>query len=148
MKSFFATTARLSLALWVGGGLFMGLVAAPAAFSAAASPEAAARVVGEMLSRWHWIAVLAPLVVLLAPTFRRRWPLALVVVAVVLANSQWMVDNRIQEVRASVEGSVSNLDKDDPVRRRFGALHGVSMTLLLGQLLCGAGVIASDRDRL
>lgn len=145
MKLHLATVARLSLAIWVGGGAFLAAVAAPAAFSAAGSPGEAARVVGEMLFRWHWISTLAPLLVLLSSRFRRRLPLALIIVAVVLANSQWMVDNRIQQIRASVEGSVSDLDRNDPVRRRFGALHGASMALLLGQLLCGAGVIATER---
>lgn len=135
--------ARSSYTIWIGGGVFLAFVAAPAAFSAAEGPETAAAVVGAMLSRWHWISVIAPLGVLLSARFRHKWPLVLIVVAVALANAQWLVDNRIHDLRASVAGSVSELDESDAVRRTFGALHGVSMTLMLGQLLCGAGVLVS-----
>ncbi len=140
------TLARLSLALWVGGGAFLAAIAAPAAFSAAGEPGTAAAVVGAMLSKWHWLSVIGPLLVLLSRRFRWKWPLALIVAAVVLANAQWMVDNRIHDVRASIAGSISDLDRSDPVRRHFGALHGVSMTLLLGQLLCGVAVVATERE--
>lgn len=144
VERFVTVLARLLLSVWLGGGLFLAFVAAPAAFSAASTRDSAATIVGTMLSRWHWIAVLAPLVMLLSGRFRRKWPLVLIVVAVVLANAQWLVDNRIQDLRASVEGSISELDETDSVRRRFGALHGVSMTLMLGQLLCGTGVLVGS----
>lgn len=146
MERVYGAIARLSAAVWVGGGLFFVAVAAPAAFSGSENPTFAARTVGEMLARWHGISVLCPLLILAGRSFRRRFPLILIVLAVVLANGQWRVDARIHQIRVSVEGPVSDLAPEDPMRRRFGALHGISMMLLVGQLVCGVGLIAGDRD--
>lgn len=55
--------ARFVHAIWLGSGIFL-ILAAQAAFRAAPNATAAADVVGAMLSRWHYIALAAPLALL------------------------------------------------------------------------------------
>jgi hypothetical protein len=43
--------------------------------------------------------------------------------------------------------AISTLDRNDPVRRRFGALHGASMLLLLLQTIAAAAVVAAREKR-
>lgn len=132
---------RLIAALWLGSAFFL-MLSAQAAFRAAGNTSIAADVVGAMLTRWHYIALAAPLA-LFALELRRARPLILVVlfVAIVLAATQSFVDLRIRSIRASSPVPISSLDRTDPVRRRFGALHGMSMALLLAQTIVAAGVV-------
>lgn len=136
-------TARLIAALWLGSAFFL-MLAASAAFRAAPNATAAADVVGAMLTRWHYIALAAPLA-LFALELRRGRPLmlSLLFFALVLAAAQGFVDLRIRNIRDSASISISELPREHPLRRRFGALHGVSMLLLAAQMLSAAVVVAS-----
>ena len=51
---------RLIAALWLGSAFFL-MLSASAAFRAAGNTSIAADVVGSMLTRWHYIALAAPL---------------------------------------------------------------------------------------
>jgi hypothetical protein len=64
-----------------------------------------------------------------------------------LAAAQALVDLRIRSIRAASVVPVSELRRDDPVRRRFGVLHGVSMILLLAQTLAAAAAVISRTER-
>jgi MbtH protein len=124
------------------------MLAASAAFRAAPNPTAAADVVGAMLARWHYIAVAAPLALFTLELGRaRRAVLIVLFAALVLAAAQAFVDLRIRAIRTSSPVSISSLDRDDPVRRRFGALHGASMLLLLLQTMAAALVVAAREKR-
>lgn len=138
---------RLIAALWLGSAFFL-MLSAQAAFRAAGNSSLAADVVGSMLTRWHYIALAAPLA-LFALELRRARPLILIVlfVAIVLAAGQSFVDLRIRSIRASSPVSISSLDRTDPVRRRFGALHGLSMMLLLAQTLIAATAVLAGSPR-
>jgi hypothetical protein len=138
---------RLIAALWLGSAVFL-MLSASAAFRAAGNSTTAADVVGAILTRWHYIALAAPLV-LFALELRRARPLILIVlfVAILLAASQSFVDLSIRAIRQSSPISMSALDKTDPVRRRFGALHGLSMVLLLTQAILAAGVVMAGSAR-
>ncbi len=133
---------RLIHAFWLGSGAFLIFVAAPAAFRSAGNPTAAASFVGAMLSRWHYIALAAPLI-LLALEWRRARVVVLSIIfaAVVLAAAQAMIDLRIRTVRAKSPIPISELSREDPIRRQFGLLHGVSSLLLLGQVVAAAAAI-------
>jgi hypothetical protein len=138
---------RLIAALWLGSAFFL-MLSASAAFRAAGNTSIAADVVGSMLTRWHYIALAAPLM-LFALELRRARPVILIVlfVAIVLAATQSFVDLRIRAIRQSSPVSISDLDRTDPVRRRFGALHGLSMVLLLSQTILAAAVVLAARER-
>jgi hypothetical protein len=134
--------ARLVSALWFGSGAFLLLVA-PAVFGAAKDPTIAANVVGAMLTRWHYIAVLGPLV-LIAFEWRRARAVMLCILfgAIILAASQALLDLRIRAIRSESRVPISALATDDPVRRHFGMLHGISSLLLIGQVLAAAVVVS------
>ncbi|MEA2568084.1 MAG: hypothetical protein QOI24_85 [Acidobacteriota bacterium] len=134
--------ARLIAALWFGAGAFI-LLSAAAVFRAAGTPAVAADVVGALLGRWHYIALGAP-VLLLAFEWRRARAsiIALLFAGVLFAATQIVVDLRIRMIRAESSTPISSLDRNDPVRRRFGVYHGVSSILLLLQVVTAAVNIA------
>jgi hypothetical protein len=136
---------RLIQALWLGSGIFLMLSAA-AAFSAASNTTDAANVVGAILTRWHYIALLAPLLLMFLE-WRRSRPVMLVIlfIAILLASFQALVDTRIRIMRAESFVPISSLPHDDPVRRQFGMLHGISQLFLLGQVIA-AGVAVATRE--
>jgi MbtH protein len=138
---------RLIAALWVGSGFFL-MLAASAAFRTAPNPTAAADIVGAMLARWHYIALAAPLA-LFAMGLRnaRRAMLITLFVAIVLASVQALVDLQIRSIRASSIVPISSLEREDPIRKRFGALHGVSMLLLVCQTVAAAAVVMSPSKK-
>lgn len=139
----------LVYALWLGGGVFLAFLAAPAAFSAASDRVAAANLVGAMLDRWHYIALLAPLVLLIAEwrtsRLARTRIVVLLALALVLASSQVFVDLRIRSMRFDSIISISDLPASSLTRREFGRLHGMSMGLMLAQLIAAAGAAAPMR---
>jgi hypothetical protein len=134
---------RLIRALWLGSGVFL-LLTANAAFNAAGTTTDAANVVGAVLTRWHYIALLAPLLLMFLE-WRRSRPIMLVIlfIAVMLASFQALLDTRIRMIRGSSYVPISSLPSDDPVRRQFGILHGMSSILLIGQVIAAAAVVAS-----
>jgi MbtH protein len=124
------------------------MLAASAAFRIAPSPAVAADVVGAMLARWHYIALAAPLLLFAIELRRvRRAVLIVLFTALVLAAAQALVDLRIRAIRTTAPVPVSSLDRNHPMRRQFGALHGASMLLLLLQTIAAAGVVAAREKR-
>jgi hypothetical protein len=137
---------HLVAALWFGGALFLIAIAAPAAFGTSPSVSTAANVIGAMLTRWHYIALTAPLI-LLALEWRRARTAAIAVLlaAILFAAAQALADTRLRAMRSSSVVPISALRQDDPVRRRFGLLHGVSSILFLLQVI-SAGVVVARTD--
>jgi hypothetical protein len=120
------------------------MLAASAAFRAAPNASTAADVVGAMLARWHYIALAAPSILFMLESSRvRRGVLLVIFTGLVLAAGQTVVDLRIRQIRFASAVPISDLDPADPVRRRFGALHGISMMLLLAQTIAAAVVVAA-----
>ncbi|HEV8660064.1 MAG TPA: DUF4149 domain-containing protein [Thermoanaerobaculia bacterium] len=139
--------ARLVHAIWLGSGLFLIAVAAPAAFRGAPNATIAADIVGVMLSRWHYIGLGAPLLLLFLDWRRGRvHVLAVVLVAILFAAAQAATDLRIRAVRAQSPVPISELSREDPVRRHFGRLHGISSLLLLMQVIAAGVALAMDRE--
>jgi len=137
------TVTRLIQALWLGSGVFLMLTAS-AAFNAASNTTDAANVVGAVLVRWHYIALLAPLLLMFLE-WRRGRPVMLVIlfVAVLFASVQGLLDTRIRMIRDRSAAPISSLSQDDPLRRQFGMLHGMSSMLLIGQVIAAAAVVAT-----
>lgn len=141
----------LVYAIWLGSGLFLAFMAAPAAFRAAGNPTVAANVVGAMLDRWHYVALLAPLALLIGEWRASKWAntrvALLLSLALLLASAEVFVDLRIRAMRVDAIIPISELPENNLVRREFGKLHGLSMSLLLAQLLAAAGAAAPGRKR-
>jgi hypothetical protein len=139
--------ARLVRALWLGSGAFLILTAA-AAFGAASNATDAANVVGAVLTRWHYIALFAPLLLLLLE-WRRSRPVMLILlfIAILLASSQALLDTRIRMMRLDSIVPISSLSPDDPLRRHFGFLHGMSSLFLIGQVIAAGIAVAMREER-
>jgi hypothetical protein len=89
-----------------------------------------------MLTRWHYIALAAPLLLLAIEWRRMRTGVIVIVFAAILfAAFEALIDIRLHAMRMSGD------------RRFFGMLHGISSLLLIGQVLCAAGAVAAiERD--
>ncbi len=129
--------------MWLGSAVFL-MLAASAAFRMSPNATVAADVVGAMLARWHYIALGGPLL-LFALELRHARKLVLIVlfIAIVIAAAQSLIDLRIRQMRRMSLTPISELNREDPFRRRFGMLHGISMMLLLAQTLAAVTVVAS-----
>ena len=139
--------ARFVHAIWLGSGLFLIAVAAPAAFKAAPNSTVAADLVGAMLARWHYIGLGAPLILLFLDWRRGRVAvLAIVFVAIVFAAGQVFCDLRIRAIRAKSPVPITELSREDPLRRQFGRLHGISTLLLMMQVVAAGAALAMDRE--
>jgi hypothetical protein len=133
--------------LWFGGGAFLLFAGVPAAFSAEPNTVMAANVVGAMLTRWHYLALLAPLI-LLALQWRQPsvWMVSVLFAALLFAAVEAMIDLRIRAMRYASPVPISSLSPQNPLRRRFLHMHGVSSLLLLAQIVL-AGTAAAGTER-
>lgn len=138
---------RLVQALWLGSGAFL-MISVAAAFGAASNTTDAANVVGAILTRWHYIALFAPLVLLFLE-WRRSRPVMLMIlfIAIFLASFQALLDTRIRVMRLDSIMPISSLPSGDPVRRHFGFLHGMSSLFLIGQIIAAGAAVATREDR-
>ena len=120
------------------------MLTASAAFSAASNPTDAANVVGAVLTRWHYVALFAPLLLLFLEWRRSRTVMLVILfIAVLLASFQALIDTRIRLIRADSFVPISSLPHDDPVRQRFGLLHGLSQLFLIGQVIAAGAAVAT-----
>ena len=130
--------------LWFGSAVFV-ILAALAAFRTLTTPTDAANVVGAVLTRWHYIALVCPLALVALEWRRSRAAiLGLLFFAILLASAQALVDTRIRAMRLESPVAISALPRDNPLRRRFGALHGFSSLLLVAQVAVAGASIALD----
>ena len=100
-----------------------------------------------MLGGWHYIAIALP-VILLALEWRRARALMVILLfaGIVFGATEIAVDLRIRAIREASIIPISSLSPTDPVRRRFGALHGISSILLLAQIVVAAGAVGADEN--
>ena len=135
---------RLIAAIWLGSGFFL-ILAASAAFRVAGDSFSAANFVGAMLGRWHYIALFAPVVLLIFEWQRQRNRMILLLfIAIIVAALQSMIDVRISAMRQQSIVPISSLDRNNPVRRQFGMLHGLSTLLLLVDVAAAAAIVALE----
>lgn len=134
---------RFALALWFGGGLAV-VLGTRAIFGAAETRRQGGHFSGAVLESFfplRWAAVALTAIAWLwprsAPTF---WATA----AALLTVLHGPLDARVRRLREELGGSTEGLGEGDPRRKRWGALHGASVLMLLGQLACGAaGLVAA-----
>ena len=140
---------RLILTLWLGSIFFFAAAVAPALFRTLSGADSGA-VVRELIPRIDAGGLLAgPLLIGLAwavegrPSGRARVRAVLWgTMAVLAAVSLTVVTPRLDRLRARAVPSISALPSDDPLRREFGALHGVSTLLMLGVATFGLVTLA------
>lgn len=127
-----------ALAIWFGGGLAV-LYGTRGIFRVAGSRQEAGIFAGAVLRNFRWLQIAAVAMWFAAPFFgtlgRTRFCSTLAALFTVLS---WPVDARLHRMR--------DLDPADPLRKRWGVLHGISVLLLIGQVLAaGAGLILLGR---
>ena len=150
----FATV--LAIAVWIGGLLALGAVAAPAIFDVVALrqiPESrmlSGAIFGEVLRRFHLVSYGCGAVILLGLMTRavlgprpRHFSIRLAIAVLMLAGSLYsgmVVSSRIERVRQEIGPAVapSSLPATDPRRIEFGRLHAQSTLVQLVPLLGGA----------
>ena len=101
-----------------------------------------------MLTRWHYIALLAPIALLVVEWRRARSGVILLIfTGVIFAATEVAIDLQIRSIRNASPVPISSLSRRDPLRRKFGLLHGVSSLLLIAQVMIGAAAtVAIERD--
>ena len=136
--------AALGLALWLGGGLGV-MLSTRAVFRNLRGQPLAGRIAAEMLRGLSALTAIALVLLALATILGLRgFPVAAWIAgSLVFGASELLVKRALHALRDEMGGSTENVPAGDPRRKRFGALHGVSMLLLLVQLVCAAAALVA-----
>ncbi len=143
----------LALAVWFGGLVALGAIAAPAIFDVVSLRQVtdgrvlSGAIFGEILRRFHLVAYGCAVVVIGGLIARavlgprpRRFAARVAIAGIMLAATLYsglIVSSRIEQLRADIGGAPSNLDATDPRRIAFGQLHGQSTALQLVTMVGG-----------
>jgi hypothetical protein len=125
----------LSLAVWLGGLIFLAFVEAPTVFSPGLilTRHMAGSIVGRSLDVLHYMAIVSGIVFLIASMLYNRMtagnarPLAarhLLIVLMLLLTviSQFAISPKMHALRDEV-GVIDDVPLDNPLRREFDRLH-------------------------
>lgn len=135
----------------MGGGLVLGLAAAPALFRAIPSRSLAGTAFGEILARWDQLAVLSVFLVALTAFLRAvnfetpdarhwvRWALLVVMGAATLYASAW-AGPVARQLRKQLP-AFDDLPDGAPPRREFAKLHGGARRAMSLAVIAGLAVL-------
>jgi hypothetical protein len=131
------------LAAWLGAGILVAAVVAPAAFRVLPSRTMAGAIVGAVLPVIFVSGlVIGAVAIALETRAGARWarpavaaPYVALIIGCIVA--QFIVGPKIEAVRMAIGGAVDALDVADPRRVQFGRLHGFSV-LWMGVAMFGA----------
>jgi len=149
--SFLRFLMLVSLVVWIGGLIFFAFVMAPAAFQVLPTRLLAGTLVGNVLSKLHWIAIVSGIVFLIssllyswlsdgtAHVFAMRHVLICVMLALTLFSQFWIMP-RMLALRAQV-GDFSTVTLNHPARVQFDALHVWSTRVEGAVLILGLVVV-------
>ena len=130
---------RLAVSLWAGGNAIFTLMLTPILFKTE-SRDVAGRIVGSLFPgyfRWGLACGAVALICRLAGRgFDLRLPVVVLVAMLAVTSFQaFYVEPRAAELKRRI-GSFETTSKDDPLRKEFAKLHGVSavcnLTVLAG----------------
>ena len=143
----------LAVAVWFGGLVALGAIAAPAIFDVTASGRvaggrmAAGALFGEILGRFHLVGYACGAVLLLSLSARavlgprpRHFALAAATTSLMLAAALYsgmVLSGRIEHLREEIGEVPSSLPENDPRRVEFGRLHAQSTAFQLVPLFGG-----------
>jgi hypothetical protein len=149
--SFLRYLMLLTLVVWIGGIIFFTLVA-PTAFHVIPTRLLAGTLVGNLLGKLHWIAIVCGVVFLIssmafsqlaqdsAQVFALRHILVCVMLVLTLI-SQFVIIPRMTALRAQVSSFDTDATINEPARVQFDALHVWSTRVEGTVLLLGLVVI-------
>ena len=145
--------ALVAVALWLGGLITLGAVAAPSIFDVIAARGVgegrvlAGAIFGEAFRRFHLVAYACAAVIIGSLVVRTalgprpvHLGLRLGTVVVMLAAALYsgvVLSAKIERLRVESGGAPSSLAEDDPRRAAFGRLHAVSTLLQVVPLTGG-----------
>jgi hypothetical protein len=152
----------LSLAVWLGGMVFFAFFVAPAAFAVLPNRHLAGSLVGWLLPRIHLLGLVCGLLFLVALALEQRLAggslrvmlVPAVLILLVLLSSgvnHYVLAGQMTGLRADMKdafGGVDQTPKDDPLRSRFGRLHGYSSLLMTVNLALVLGLFVLAVRRL
>jgi hypothetical protein len=133
---------RLAVSLWAGGNAIFTLMLTPILFKTE-NRDVAGRIVGNLFPgyfRWSLACgIIALTCRLMVRGFDNKLPLILLVIMLALTSFQaFYVEPRAAELKRQI-GSFETTSKDQPLRKQFSKLHGVSaicnLTVLVGGVL-------------
>jgi uncharacterized membrane protein len=139
---------RLALALWVGGMSVVTFVVTPVIFRTQTS-EAAGKIVGAIFPVYFRFCLVVAVVALVARAAagvafsgaRQLAGTALIVLCLgIVSYHTYGLAPRMAEVRETIV-SLTAAPKENPARREFSRLHGLSMTLNLVVIAFGVVLI-------
>jgi len=142
-------THRLLLVAFLGALVLFATTITPALF-ATVPPSAAARVVGRVLPVLDAAGLLLGLLAVVLGATGRAGRAAVVLglaLAALAGCSLFLVTPEIARIRRSTGDAVSQLAPGDPLRRRFGTLHGASTVLFGLQAVLAVALVALPPDR-
>jgi hypothetical protein len=145
------------LAVWIGGLVALGAVAAPAVFATLEAQDPAGGrtlgglVFGQIFQRFQIVSVILGLLLAVTLALRtslgarpRRLGLRLSTVAgmiLVSLGTSMLVAPRIDTLRRETAGAIASLDDRDPRKIEFGRLHGLSNGLMVLDVIAGFGLL-------
>jgi uncharacterized membrane protein len=145
-----STAYRLALSLWVGGMALFTFVVTPVVFRTQGR-EAAGKIVGAIFPLYFRYGLVLTAVALLTRMVAgeafhgvRQWVgTLLILTALLLTGFQaYGLTPQMERVKRSVT-SFEAAPPDDPARKEFSRLHGISMVVNLVILLEGAALIVA-----
>lgn len=148
MQSIASAVYRLALALWVGGMSVFSFVVTPVIFRTQ-TRESAGRIVGAIFPVYFRFCLGAAVVALAARAIageafagaRQLAGTAIIVFSLaILSYHTYGLAPRMAEVRERIVLR-ETVPEEDPARREFSRLHGVSMALNLAVIIAGAVLI-------
>jgi len=146
---------RLCTALMLGLLVVSGFVAAPVLFAHAGSRQLAGMLAGDI---FH-IANLGVLLLSIACagfwwrlrggeiTIQRQHWIMLTLLVLSIATNTWGISPIMEGIKATATHGINALAKSDPLRHRFGMLHGISEMLHLLATLAAAWLVAIGMER-
>jgi hypothetical protein len=149
--SFLRFLMLLSLVVWIGGIVFFAVMA-PTAFHLLPTRLLAGTLVGSLLTKLHWIAIVSGVVYLLSSlaysrladgevhVFAVRHVLICGMLALTLVSQFWITPRMIT-LRAQVANFDTASTLNEPARVQFDALHAWSTRLEITVLLLGLVVV-------
>ncbi len=137
---------RLVLAVWVGGLLSIGYIAAPVLFSSLDSKQLAGQLAGQMFSVMNIVSFICGGLLLATAFilkqciwFKERRVVVLVVMLSIVAIASFVLQPLMQELKAG--GLIPGSEE----AKAFGRMHGVSSVLYLTNSLLGIYLIMMAR---
>ena len=132
----------LSLAVWFGGGIAT-VLATSAVFARAETRKVAGDFAGAILLRTNALRAIAAIAFGVAALTGAKGAATWLGGACLMVQALAIpVDAATRKVRRDLGGNVDALPPQDRRRRRFGALHGAAMLLLLIQVLLSGAALA------